>query len=281
MIRKIIYIITAFAVIFSTFYVAVVPDVGRLKKKNPGKTSLMEYREKEWRKAGKKRQIFQVWTPISTMSPYLVKAVIIAEDDKFYSHEGFDYEAIQEALEKNIKAGRFRAGGSTITQQLAKNLYLTPEKSFLRKVKEALITWRLEEDISKRRILEVYLNVAEWGEGVFGAEAASLAYFGKPSSELTSMEAARLVSVLPNPRRYNPAGDQQFVLKRSEIVYEIMVKRGIVIPEFEEVTAEAPEAEETPSLTPPIDKAAPLSTTTGRETVGKDEDTATPPALKD
>lgn len=259
MTRKIIYILAGAVALFSVFYLAVVPDVRALRKKNPGKTSLMEYREREWKKAGKKRQAFQVWTPISSMSPYLVKAVIIAEDDKFYSHEGFDYEAIQEAMEKNIKSGRFRAGGSTITQQLAKNLYLTPEKSFLRKFKEALITWRLERALTKRRILEIYLNVAEWGEGVFGAEAASLAYFGKSSSELTPMEASRLVVVLPSPRRYNPVSEQGYVQKRTEIVYNIMVRRGIVIPEFEEVTAAAQESAESPSASPSTDMSAPLS----------------------
>lgn len=215
-------------------YIAFVPNVSRLRKENPKKTSLMEYRESEWKRSGRRRGIYQIWVPLSRVSPYLRKAVVIAEDDRFFSHEGFDYEAIQKAIEKDIKARKFKAGGSTITQQLAKNLYLTPKKSPFRKLKEAMITWRLERNLSKRRILEIYLNVVEWGDGVFGIEAASRHYFGKYALELSPMEAARLVSVLPNPRRFNPAGDQPYVLKRSEMVYDIMVRRGIVIPEFDE-----------------------------------------------
>ncbi len=177
----------------------------------------------------------QTWVPLSDISPYLVKAVLIAEDDKFWSHEGFDYEAIQKALEKDMKAGRFKFGGSTISQQLARNLYLSPAKNPLRKVREAIITWRMEKILSKRRILELYLNLVEWGEGIFGVEAASRHYYGKPSSELTPEEAARLASVLPNPRKYNPLGDQRYVINRSNAIYNIMTRRGIVIPEYEEV----------------------------------------------
>lgn len=236
--KKILFVISislvAVSVVFFFFY----PDVSGYKKKNPKKTSMMEYKMAQWKKAGKKRNIYQVWVPVSRISPYLLKAVLIAEDDKFWSHEGFDYEAIQKAAEKNIKAGRFRAGGSTISQQLAKNLYLTPEKSIIRKVREAIITWRLERALSKRRILELYLNVVEWGDGIFGAEAAARHYFGKSAAELDPIEAARLAVVLPNPVRYNPAGDQKYVVSRSNVVYNIMVRRGIVIPVYEEILEE-------------------------------------------
>ncbi len=195
----------------------------------------MEYREKESKEKRKKINLYQVWVPLSKISPYLSKAVLIAEDDKFWTHEGFDYEAIQKAIEKDIKAGKFKFGGSTISQQLAKNLYLSPEKNLLRKIREAIITWRMERILSKRRILELYLNCVEWGNGIFGVEAASRHYYGKPSSELTPMEAARLAAILPNPRRYHPAGDQRFVVNRSNAIYNIMIQRGIVIPEYEEV----------------------------------------------
>ena len=114
-------------------------------------------------KKGKKYTIRQRWVPLSRISPYLIKAVLIAEDDKFWSHEGFDYEAMQKAIEKDIKAKKFKLGGSTISQQLAKNLYLSPSKNPVRKIKEAIITWRMEKVLSKKRILELYLNVAEWG----------------------------------------------------------------------------------------------------------------------
>jgi len=199
----------------------------------------MEYRERVSKEKGKKYRVYQTWVPFPKISPYLVKAVLIAEDDKFWKHEGFDYEAIQKALEKDLKAKKFKFGGSTITQQLARNLYLSPEKSVIRKISEAIITWRMEKILSKKRILEVYLNVVEWGEGIFGAEAASRHYYQKPSSELTPEEAARLASVLPNPRKYNPLGDQRYVINRSNLIYSIMIQRGIVIPEYKEVTGES------------------------------------------
>ncbi len=236
MIKKILYVLSGLSIAFALFFFVLTPDVSRFKKENPKKTSLMEFREREWRAKGKKTGLYKDWVPFSRISPYIVKAVIIAEDDKFWSHEGFDYEAIEEAVEKNIKAGRFKAGGSTISQQLAKNLYLTPNKSPVRKIREAAITWKIERSLSKRRILELYLNVVEWGEGVFGIEAASRRYFGKSAMEVSPMEAARLVAVLPNPRKYNPAGDQKYVLNRSNVIYDIMVKRGIVVPEYEEVS---------------------------------------------
>jgi monofunctional biosynthetic peptidoglycan transglycosylase len=217
-------------------YFLFVPDLSKLKKENPKKTALMEYREKESKEKGKRFKINQVWVPLSNISPYLLKAVLIGEDDKFWNHEGFDYEAIQKAIEKDIKAGRFKFGGSTISQQLARNLYLSPAKNPLRKMREAIITWRMEKILSKRRILELYFNLVEWGDGIFGVEAASRHYYGKPSSELTPQEAARLAAVLPNPRKYNPAGDQRYVVNRSNVIYNIMIQRGIVIPEYEEVT---------------------------------------------
>ena len=196
----------------------------------------MEYREKAAREKRKPYRIYQSWVPFPKISPYLVKAVLIAEDDKFWKHEGFDYEAIQKAIEKDLKAKKFKSGGSTITQQLARNLYLSPEKSMIRKMSEAIITWRMEQTLSKKRILELYLNVVEWGDGIFGAEAASRHYYGKPSSELTPEEAARLAAVLPNPRKYNPVGDQRYVINRSNLIYSVMIQRGIVIPEYKEVT---------------------------------------------
>ncbi len=222
------------------------PDVAKLKKQNPAKTSFMEYREQEWKQKGKKIRIQKKWVPLRDMSPYLVKAVIIAEDDKFWSHHGFDLDAIQKALEKNIEKGKFRFGGSTISQQLTKNLYLTPDKNPLRKLKEAIITWRIERTLSKRRILELYLNVVEWGEGIFGAETAALRYFGKPASLLTAQEAAKLVVILPNPRKYRLDGSSQYVEKRAQIIYDIMVRRGIVVPEYDEVLQQKEDGESPP-----------------------------------
>jgi monofunctional biosynthetic peptidoglycan transglycosylase len=211
-------------------------DVSELKKKNPAKTAFMAHREIQWEFKGlKNKKITQAWVPLSKISPYMVKAVLIAEDDKFYSHEGFDFEAMQKALEKDIKAGKLKYGGSTISQQLAKNLFLSPSKNPLRKAKEVILTWRIENNLSKRRILELYLNVAEWGDGIFGVEAASRHYYGKPAADLTPMEAARLAVVLPNPLKLNPTGTSKYVEKRAEIVYGIMVRRGIVIEEYDDI----------------------------------------------
>jgi len=232
---KIFFFLVLLAFMAGIGFYMVYPDVSKLKKENPKKTSFMEYREEEWKKRGKKFRVQKKWVSLGQISPYVLKAVIIAEDDKFWAHKGFDLEAIQKALEK----GKFKFGGSTISQQLVKNLYLTPSKNPLRKAKEAIITWRLERALSKRRILELYLNVVEWGEGIFGIEAAAQHHYGKPASALNPQEASRLAAVLPNPRRYRPNGSSQYVEKRAAIIYNIMVKRGVVVPEYEDAIKES------------------------------------------
>jgi len=235
--KKICWILVVFIISgISAYLYFSFPDIESLKRHNPRKTAFMEYREREWKRQGKKYKVQQRWVPISQVSPYLIKAVLIAEDDKFWSHEGFDYEAMQKAIEKDIKAKKFKLGGSTISQQLAKNLYLSPSKNPVRKIKEAIVTWRMEKILSKKRILELYLNAAEWGDaGIFGIEAAARHYYGKSASSLTPEESARLASVLPNPRRYNPLSGSKYVVNRSNLIYSIMIKRGIVVPEYEEV----------------------------------------------
>ncbi len=237
------------AMLASIAYYFFFPDVAALRKGHINNTSFMEYREREWKQEGKRIKIRQVWTPLSQISPLLIKAVLIAEDDKFWHHEGFDFEAIEKAAEKDVREKKFKFGASTISQQLAKNLYLSPSKNPLRKIKEAILTWRMEKKLTKRRILELYLNVAEWGEGIFGIEAASRSYYGKPASELDPEEAARLASVLPNPIKYNPLGTSRYVANRSRIIYNIMVKRGIVIPQYEEIMTTPPQ-NDTPDETP-------------------------------
>jgi monofunctional biosynthetic peptidoglycan transglycosylase len=218
------------------------PGVSKYQKVNPVKTSFMEYREDEWRSQGKGIRIQQRWVPLGRISPYMIKAVIIAEDDKFWRHEGFDYDAIQKAIEKDLKQRKLKAGGSTISQQLAKNMFLTPSRNPVRKIREAIYTWRMEENLSKKRILELYLNVAEWGEGIFGIEMASRHHFGKSAAALSAMEAARLAAVLPNPRLYSPTGNSRYVNYRSQKIYGIMVRRGIVIEDYEEVLQDAGDA---------------------------------------
>ncbi len=229
----IIISVTMAIIVIDISYYIFFPDISILKKGNPKKSSFMSYRENEWQQQGKHIKIKQIWKPLSQISPFLIKAVLIAEDDKFWMHEGFDFEAIQKAIEKDIKERKFKFGGSTISQQLAKNLYLTPSKNPIRKIKEAILTWRIENNLSKKRILEIYLNIAEWGEGIFGIEAASRHYYNKPALEISAEEAARLASVLPNPRKYSPTGTSRYVENRSKLIYNIMIKRGLVIEEEE------------------------------------------------
>jgi monofunctional glycosyltransferase len=217
------------------------PNVADFKKDRPGKTAFMEYREDIWRANDIKKKITTSWVPLSQISPYAVKAVIIAEDDKFWSHEGFDFEAMQKALEKDIEKKTFKAGGSTISQQLAKNLYLSPAKNPIRKIKEAILTWRIEQQLSKRRIMELYLNVAEWGDGLFGIGAAARKYYGKSAAELSAHEAATLAAALPNPRRFRPDGSSRYAANRADRIYQIMVRRGIVIEEYNAVIEEKEE----------------------------------------
>ena len=263
-----VIVLSFFLILLPVAYLLLMPNLSKLKKENPKKTALMEYREKTLKEKGRKYRIDQSWVPYSKISPYLIKAVLIAEDDKFWNHEGFDYEAIQKAIEKDLKAKKFKFGGSTITQQLARNLFLSPEKSLIRKASEAVITWRMEKVLPKRRILELYLNVAEWGEGIFGAEAASRHYFGKPSSELDPEEAARLAAILPNPRRYRPVGDQRYVINRSNLIYNIMIRRGIVIPDYKEVT----ESEESSSPEETVPEETVPEETVSDAPVSKEED---------
>jgi len=238
-----IAILLAAGLILNIVFYLVYPDVSRLNKERPGKTSFMEYRERQWQREGVHKQIHQQWAPLTRISPYVIKAVIIAEDDKFWAHEGFDFEAIQKAVEKDFKKRTFKVGGSTISQQLAKNLYLTPSRNPLRKLKEAILTWRLERNLSKRRIIEIYLNVVEWGDGLFGIETASRHYFAKSAADLTAREASRLAVVLPNPLRYHPVAGGRYVENRAEAIYHIMVRRGIIIPEYEELVSVPSEVE--------------------------------------
>ena len=169
---------------------------------DPGSTSFMRMRLAELRETDSKATLRHQWVDYERISIHLKRAVVAAEDDRFLDHEGFDWEGIQRALEKNERQGRFAAGGSTISQQLAKNLFLSPSKSWLRKGQEAVLTVMIETTWDKRRILEVYLNVVEWGNGIFGAEAAAQRYYGTSAANLGPAQAARLAVMLPNPRRY-------------------------------------------------------------------------------
>jgi monofunctional biosynthetic peptidoglycan transglycosylase len=226
-----------------TFQVIMYVRVSRLRDQNPTSTSMMLTREQEALAQGKQSAHVQTWAPLDRISPNLQKAVIAGEDTNFTTHNGFDYQAIQKAWEAGQKEAEkeakkegdndpgwlpdtsaFKRGASTISQQLAKNLYLSSQRSFLRKGQEAVLTIFLERELSKRRILELYLNVIEWGEGIYGAEAAAQHYFHKPASALTVNEAAFLSAMIPNPRTvFNPSVNPRRVARRQRVILRGML----------------------------------------------------------
>jgi monofunctional biosynthetic peptidoglycan transglycosylase len=179
-------------------------EVRALATKSPERTRLMDQRAEEAKKKGRKARVAQSWVPLSRVSRHLIHAVLSSEDQNFFGHGGVDWKAIEESIEKNVEKGRFARGGSTITQQLAKNLYFGTSKTLGRKARELVVTRWMEADLSKARILALYLNLIEWGDGVYGAEAAARHWYGKPASDLSPTEAAGLAAMIPNPRRLNP-----------------------------------------------------------------------------
>jgi monofunctional biosynthetic peptidoglycan transglycosylase len=194
------------------------PDVRPLRTDNPATTAFMELRAREARAKGEKPRKDQRWVPYRRISQNLVRAVLVTEDAKFWQHDGLDYEQIKESMEVNLERGEFARGASTITQQLAKNLYLSPSKNPVRKLRELLISRRLEAELSKQRILEIYLNVIEWGDGVYGAEAAARRYFGKSAAQLSQPESALLAAAIANPRVMNPGSPTARLRRRQAMV---------------------------------------------------------------
>jgi len=201
-------------------------DVRALAGSNPGTTGVMRQRDEEARAAGRSPRRQQIWVPISRVSRHLVHAVLSSEDQKFFGHQGVDWDAIEKSAQEDRKQWRLARGGSTITQQLAKNLFFTTHKSPVRKVRELFVARWLEEDLTKRRILELYLNVIEWGDGVYGAEAAAQRYYGKPASALDADEAAGLAAMIPNPRRINPRVDPRRFARAQGRVIWLMAHAG-------------------------------------------------------
>ena len=190
--------------------------------RNPSTTAFMEARLEVMREKNPVAKLKNQWVPYAKISQHLKRAILVAEDDKFIDHEGFDWEGIQKAREKNQKRGRVVAGGSTISQQLAKNLFLTGERSLFRKGEEAVITVMMEWMMDKERILEIYLNVIEWGDGVFGAEAAARHYFGVGAGQLSAEQAAKLAAMVPRPRFYDRNRNAPWLLKKTQIILERM-----------------------------------------------------------
>ncbi len=193
----------------------------------PAASALMELRVQQAAAAGRPYRLRHRFVPLTAMAPALVQAVLISEDDKFLGHEGFDWGMMQKALERDISAGRARFGASTISQQLAKNLFLSPRRSLLRKLREAIITMGLETFLGKRRILELYLNFAEWGRGVFGAEAAARRHFGRSAAALSPWQAALLAAALPAPLRRDPGRPGPFLRRRAGEILKVMHRRGV------------------------------------------------------
>ena len=235
---------------FLLYEIATIPwfSIGTLVTQNPGETALMRQRIRESEANGKKLAIRQSWVGLSRIPRHLQDAVIVAEDGTFYSHSGVDWFEVRESIEKNVKERRAARGGSTITQQLAKNLYLSTSKDPLRKAKEFIITLLLERRLSKSRILEIYLNVIEWGPGVFGADAAARTYFGKPAAALTLEESLRMAAVIPSPLRHRPDSNSRYVTRRKEIVRRRMMSRSFI--PFDDEEEAAPVATDTARTVP-------------------------------
>ena len=189
---------------------------------NPASTAFMDARLTLMREKNPNAKLQQIWVPYEKISSHLKRAILVAEDDRFVDHEGFDWDGIQKAMEKNQKKGKVVAGGSTISQQLAKNMFLSGERSILRKGEEALITVMMEQVLDKERILEIYLNVIEWGDGVFGAEAAARHYFGVSAAQLSQQQAAKMAAMVPRPRFYDRNRNAPWLLKKTQIILERM-----------------------------------------------------------
>jgi monofunctional biosynthetic peptidoglycan transglycosylase len=232
------------------------PAIGSLRTENPTTTSMIEYRLSEARSDGREQRKFMIWTPIEQISPHLQRAVLAGEDSRFFQHTGFDWEAIEKAWNEAVKEGEkearedceadaktkhekrdckpseddwippmpsFKRGASTVSQQLAKNLYLSEDRNFMRKGREAVYTYFLERNLPKKRILELYLNVIEGGDGIYGAEAASRAYFNKSASNLTREEAAFLSAMIPSPLNvFNPQKNRKRVVRRQRVILKYM-----------------------------------------------------------
>jgi monofunctional biosynthetic peptidoglycan transglycosylase len=234
-------------------------EVRALAKRNPGKTRLMLQREEEARARGRRVRSAQAWVPLAHVSRHLIHAVLASEDQTFFGHAGVDWKAIQESLEKNVEKGRFARGGSTITQQLAKNLFFGTRKTPVRKLRELIVTRWLEADLSKARILALYLNVIEWGDAVYGCEAAAQHWYGKSAAALSETEAAGLAAMIPNPRRLNPQAAALRHERATRRVLWLMGQAGYIGRDVAPLGAEPPpepvaedeELEEPPPTPPP------------------------------
>ena len=269
--------VAALAFAFFAYVYLTLPDVRSLATTNPTTTAFMQLREREAAQEGRQLRHYQVWVPYTRISPNLKRAVLVAEDDAFWQHEGIDMEQLKISIRNDIEKGKAIRGGSTITQQLAKNLYLSPSRDPVRKLRELIIARRLEAELSKSRIFEIYLNVIEWGDGIWGAEAAARSYFGTSAASLGPEQAALLAGAIINPRMYSPGHPNARLLRRQRIILSRM--GSYVPPTTVPVVNNGPqpsdaneEEEAVPAQEPP-----PISVDTV-ETVGKEPEPTEPAA---
>jgi len=225
-------------------------SIAAFKRENPTETALMRQRSSEAAAAHKPYSVVQKWIPLSRIPRHVVDAVVVAEDGTFFTHGGVDWFEVEASLQKDIRQHRAARGASTITQQVAKNLFLSTSKDPVRKLKELLITLLLEHELGKNRILEIYLNIIEWGRGLFGIEAASERYFGKSADALTLDEAARLAAVIPSPLAHRPDVESKYLERRTGIVMARMAARNMipgVEPSSVSVAEDSTEFDEVPA----------------------------------
>ena len=242
-------VLLLFALVVLALLVTLI-QVAILRVHDPKLTALMRSRARQAKAANKELVLKQTWVPLSTIPKHMQMAVVAAEDENFWTHNGFDWDAIRKAFERNEKIGRVKVGGSTITQQLAKNLYLSTGRSYVRKAREALITYAMELLLPKERILELYLNLVEFGPGIFGVEEAAQYHFHVSASRLSINQACRLAAILPSPLRYRVNGN--YVSKRAAIIQRII--GGGPPPTPEEIPIPPPE----PRIEKPTLEAPPL-----------------------
>ena len=271
--RKLLVIIFVAIVAVVVYEFATFPDVAPLAKGMPRTTAFMDIRREELRGEGKNDALEYEPVSYGRISPYLRRAVLVAEDNDFYEHGGVDVKAMKEALQRDLKRKRITQGGSTITQQLAKNLYLSPSRNPLRKVKEYFIARSLENHLTKKRILELYLNVVEMGERVYGAEAAARYYFHKPASALTTSEAALLAGCLPNPRVMNPGDPNKRLRARQRMILARLRRWGYLAEEAVEHAPPPPAPPPPPTVTTVTENVTTVTETT--DTTATSETTAT------
>src|SRR5712692_7548246 len=288
MVKRILAIVIIAIVAYIAYARLAFPDVSELKNSWPKTTAFMELRKRELRAEGKDDTLIYEPVPYARISPYLRRAALVAEDNDFYEHKGVDVEALKEAIHRDWQHKKLTQGGSTITQQLAKNLYLNPSRNPLRKIEEYFIARSLENHLSKKRILELYLNVVEMGERVYGAEAAARTYFHTSASALTPSQAALLAGCLPNPRVMNPESPNKRLRARQRMILSRMKRWGylfekeVLTEKKPETTPAAPQPTDTdltpPSATDTATPAPPGETTATTTTTPTETTTETSPS---